>query len=194
MRSLHLSPSPTCVHESWNSIPPEWQGTNPPSSPVTRVWHSSSLLIFFCVFNYLILVVITGHHPFFQKMTDSVTLLCFVQLKFLPRPFFSYAPMSVDAYFLSVLLFMSCSAPDLFAVCDYLLLIPKWTCEHGFFLLLLPLMWHVYVTCCFLWERYKEQRLLDGVCILVQQMYLCLSTALFHVFMHEQHHSSRTKA
>lgn len=115
MRSLHLSPSPTCVHESWNSIPPEWQGTNPPSSPVTRVWHSSSLLIFFCVFNYLILVVITGHHPFFQKMTDSVTLLCFVQLRFLPRPFFSYAPMSVDAFFFVCFAF-------------YVLLSPRFVC------------------------------------------------------------------
>lgn len=50
------------------------------------VRNSSSPLIVFCVFNYLILRVITGHHPFFWKMTVSMTLLCFVQLRFLPRP------------------------------------------------------------------------------------------------------------
>ena len=59
--------------------------------------------------------------------------------------FSSYTLMSSDACFLSVLLFASYSPLSLFPVCDDLLLIPEWTCEHGFFLLPLHLVWHVYV-------------------------------------------------
>lgn len=161
------------------------------------VRNSLSPLIFFCVFNYLILRVITGHHPFFWKMTVSMTLLRFVQPKFLPRPFpliFWCLAMPVFCPFW----FLHLAQPSicfLYGIIScFLLLIPKWTCEHGFFLLPLPLVWHAYVHCHFLWERCKEWQLLDSVCISVQKVYLYLSTALFHVFMREWHHSSRTKA
>ena len=157
------------------------------------VWKSWSPFIFFPVFlmtsslwwSQAIFLLKDGY------FSDPVMLFT---TKVSPEALSSYTLMSSDACFLSVLLFASYSPLNLFPVCDDLLLIPKWTCEHGFFLLPLRLVWHVYVKCLFFWERCKECWLLDAVCISVQKMYLCLSTALCHVFMHEQHHSSRTKA
>lgn len=178
------------------SIPstPQWRETNPPSFPVTTECGSPDLLSFFFSAFLMTSSLWWSQAIFLLKddyFGDPVMLFT---TKVSPEALSSYTLMSSDACFLSVLLFASYSPLNLFPACDDLLLIPKWTCEHGFFLLPLRLVWHVYVNCLFFWERCKEWWLLDAVCISVQKMYLHLSTALFHVFMHEQHHSSWTKA
>lgn len=193
---VYFTPFPTLRPWKSVSIPssPQWQETNPPSSPVTTECESPDLLSFFFP-EFLMTSSLWWSQAIFLLKDDYFgdPVMLFTT-KVSPEALSSYTVMSSDACFLSVLLFASYSPLNLFPVCDDLLLIPKWTCEHGFFLLSLRLVWHVYVKCLFFWERCKECWLLDAVCISVQKMYLCLSTALFHVFMHEQHHSSRTKA
>lgn len=186
--------SPLCVHGSQHSFHPTVAGDKSSILPSHHwVWKSWSPFIFF--FAFLMTSSLWWSQAIFLLKDDYFgdPVMLFTT-KVSPEALSSYTLMSSDACFLSVLLFASYSPLNLFPVCDDLLLIPKWTCEHGFFLLPLRLVWHVYVNCLFFWERCKEWWLLDAVCISVQKMYLHLSTALFHVFMHEQHHSSWTKA
>lgn len=137
---------PVCVHGSQQSIHPTVAGDKCSILPSHHwVWKSWSPLIFFFPVFLMTSSLWWSEAIFLLKddyFGDPVMLFT---TKVSLEAFSSYTLMSSDACFLSVLLFASYSPLSLFPVCDDLLLIPEWTCEHGFFLLPLHLVWHVYV-------------------------------------------------
>ena len=143
---VYFTPSPTL--RPWKSAvhpPHSGRRQNAPSSRVTTECESPDLLSFFSPVFLMTSSLWWSQAIFLLKddyFSDPVMLFT---TKVSLEAFSSYTLMSSDACFLSVLLFASYSPLSLFSVCDDLLLIPEWTCEHGFFLLPLHLVWHVYV-------------------------------------------------